>query len=91
MLVWRQFSKCRKSQLIWENVRNFATVKVKDRVKDEDDDGLNELMHGRKNMERRDSVNDVILLERQAHQLRIKVSPGSIYNSRLLTFILGLC
>ena len=33
---------------------------------------LSELMHGRKNLERRDSVTDSILLERQAHQQRIR-------------------
>lgn len=46
---------------------------------------LVELMHGRKNMERRDSVNNDILLERQKHQLRIQNITVNKADVRLLS------
>jgi hypothetical protein len=46
---------------------------------------LVELMHGRKNLERRDSVNNDILLERQKHQLRIQNITVNKADVRLLS------
>ena len=65
---------------VWESVRRFSEKDIS--VIGED---LIELMHGRKNLERRDSVSNELLLERQAHQLRIKSIVVTKASVRLLT------
>ena len=70
LAVRQQSKKCLNAQpSVWEKLRKFSAKVAGNGSGDAD---LSGLMHGRKNMERRDSVNDAILLERQAHQLRIK-------------------
>ena len=65
---------------VWETIRRFSEKDSS--VIGED---LIELMHGRKNLERRDSVSNELLLERQAHQLRIKSIVVNKASVRLLT------
>ena len=81
MLSVRHQSKIslRAQSFVWEQLRNFS-----EEVRGGDAD-LSELMHGRKNMERRDSVNDDILSERKAHQLRIKNIRVDYDSFKLLT------
>ena len=81
MLSVRHQSKIslRAQSFVWEQLRNFS-----EEVRGGDAD-LSELMHGRKNMERRDSVNDDILSERKAHQLRIKSFRVDYDSFKLLT------
>lgn len=67
---------------VYDIVRNFSDKSNFDIGED-----LVELMHGRKNMERRDSVNSDILLERQKHQLRIKDIIVNKADVRLLSSI----
>ena len=84
MLSVTQQSKIslRAQPLVWEQLRKFSGEVAGDRGGDTD---LSELMHGRKNMERRDSVNDDILSERKAHQLRIKNIRVDYDSFKLLT------
>lgn len=67
---------------VYDIVRNFS-----DKGNFDIGEDLVELMHGRKNMERRDSVNSDILLERQKHQLRIKDIIVNKADVRLLSSI----
>lgn len=83
-LLKHQTKKCLRIQpTVWVNVRKFSE-KI-DNDDDNDDADLSELMHGRKNMERRDSVNDAILLERRAHQKRIKTISVDSRDIKLLS------
>ena len=68
LLVRQTFCSSRKSRpSVFDIIRSFS-----DKGNCDIGEDLVELMHGRKNLERRDSVNDDILLERQKHQLRIQ-------------------
>ena len=80
--VSQQLASCRRlKSSMWSSIRNLRTEKGAFDISD----SLVELMHGRKNLERRDSVNTDILLERQIHQARIKTISVLLSDIRLLT------
>ena len=78
--VRQQLVSCRRFHAsIWSSLRNVVEKDTSDLS-----DSLVELMHGRKNLERRDSVNATILLERKNHQDRIRTLGVLISDIRLL-------
>ena len=60
-----------RSSQAWGNVNHLSTSKASTKFNPK----LQEFMHGRGNKERRDSVTDTILLERQNHLKRIRRLP----------------
>ena len=81
--VKQHLYECRRTlPSVWQSVRKFSE---KDASRIGED--LIDLMHGRKNLERRDSVSNELLLERQAHQLRIKSIAVNKTSVRLLASI----
>ena len=79
--IRQQFVSCRRFQpSIWISIRNISEKGTFDIS-----ENLVELMHGRKNLERRDSVNEDILLERQKHQERIKAIGVLVSDIKVLT------
>lgn len=80
MLPAKLVSSRRFHSSIWSSLRNIVEKDTSDLS-----DSLVELMHGRKNLERRDSVNATILMERKIHQDRIRTIGVLISDIRLLT------
>ena len=79
--IKHQFSSFRGFHSSMQSLIRSATEKGTSDISE----NLIELMHGRKNLERRDSVNEDILLERQKHQERIKAIGVLVSDIKVLT------